>query len=362
MKFKQSLIVISVKQAYKIAVLILILFIFNCSPQDEQYTNRVSTIINKDWHFQIGDTINNVNWSQVNVPNAPIIEPLIVNDQWQGICWYRKALPSDFLSKNKNHFVKFEGVMQEATVWVNNIKVVHHKGGYLPFTINITKHIDYSKLDNTIIVKVVNTDNPTIPPGKALKDLDFNLYGGIYRNVRLISTNKVYITDAIAANKVNSGGILIHFDEISEQKAEGFVKIHIQNDTDEEKQLKTVKSITFSPSWGDPMMNPDAYEIIDYLLECLPKGAHLKNVTNGSMRNEEFWWKLGSLALVHRHKKFTTVFDIDGIDQEMHSQYRRNTKLQNVLDNMKAFSDNDVSNTFSKTIVFNISNLKLGCD
>jgi len=119
-----------------------------------------------------------------------------------------------------------------------------------------------------------------------------------------------------------------------------------------EEQLKTVRGITFSPSWGDPMMNPDAYEIIDYLLECLPKGAHLKNVTNGSMRNEEFWWKLGGLALVHKHKNFSTVFDIDGIDQEMHSQYRRNTKLQNVLNNMKAFSDNGVSNTHSKTIIF----------
>lgn len=231
---------ISVKQAYKIAVPILILFIFNCSTQDEKYTNRVSTIINKDWHFQIGDTINNVNWSVVNIPHTPIIEPLVVNDQWQGTCWYRKALPSAFLSKNKNHFVKFEGVMQESTVWVNNTKVAHHKGGYLPFTINITKHIDYSKLDNIITVKVVNTDNPTIPPGKPLKDLDFNLYGGIYRNVHLISTNKVYITDAVAVNKVNSGGVLLHFDEISEQKAEGFAKIHIQNDTDEEQQLKSI--------------------------------------------------------------------------------------------------------------------------
>lgn len=119
-----------------------------------------------------------------------------------------------------------------------------------------------------------------------------------------------------------------------------------------EEQLKTVRGIIFSPTWGDPMMNPDAYKIIDYLLECLPKGAHLTNITNGSMRNEEFWWKLGGLALVHRRKKFSTVFDIDGINQEMHSKYRRNTKLKNVLNNMKAFNDNGASETVSQTIVF----------
>lgn len=118
------------------------------------------------------------------------------------------------------------------------------------------------------------------------------------------------------------------------------------------EQLENVKSITFSPSWGDPMMNPDAYEIIDHLLEMLPFDATLTNITNGSMRTEEYWWKLGGLALKHRTKKFATIFDIDGINQEMHSMYRRNTNLQKVLDNMKAFSNNGKSITRSQSIIF----------
>lgn len=118
------------------------------------------------------------------------------------------------------------------------------------------------------------------------------------------------------------------------------------------EQLENVKSITFSPSWGDPMMNPDSYEIIDHLLEMLPVDATLTNITNGSIRTEEYWWKLGGLALKHRTKKFTTIFDIDGVNQEMHSMYRRNTNLQKVLDNMKAFSDNGKSITRSQSIIF----------
>ena len=230
----------SVRQICTIGILVLTVFIFNCTPQDGQYTSRVSTIINKEWYFQMGDTINTLSWLEVNIPHTPKIEPLVVNNQWQGVCWYRKMLPSNLLKKGKNHFLKFEGVMQEATIWINNTKVAHHKGGYLPFTINITKHIDYSRFENTITVKVVNTDNPTIPPGKPLKDLDFNLYGGVYRNVHLISTNNIYITDAVAANKVNSGGLLIHFDEVSEKKAESFLKIHIHNDSNEETYLKPI--------------------------------------------------------------------------------------------------------------------------
>lgn len=118
------------------------------------------------------------------------------------------------------------------------------------------------------------------------------------------------------------------------------------------KQLENVKRITFSPTWGDPMMNPDAYEIIDHLLEMLPFRATLTNITNGSMRTEEYWWWLGGLALKHYNKEFVTIFDIDGINQEMHSMYRRNTKLQKVLDNMKAFSSNGKSITRSQSIIF----------
>ncbi|MEM6339201.1 MAG: glycoside hydrolase family 2 TIM barrel-domain containing protein, partial [Pseudomonadota bacterium] len=233
---------VSLNQVCKIGVITLTLLFFNCSQNKNNIQNetRVSKIINKDWNFQIGDTIDNSDWSKVNIPHTPKIEPLVVNNQWQGVCWYRKVLSNDFLTKNRNHFVKFEGVMQKSTVWINSIEVAHHKGGYLPFTIDISEYIDYDKEDNTIIVKVVNTDDTTIPPGKPLKDLDFNLYGGIYRNVHLISTDNIYITDAVASNKVNSGGVLVHFDKVSESKAEGFAKVHIQNDTDEEKQLKSI--------------------------------------------------------------------------------------------------------------------------
>ena len=117
-------------------------------------------------------------------------------------------------------------------------------------------------------------------------------------------------------------------------------------------QLSNVRNITFSPSWGDPMMNPDAFEIIDHLLTCLPKNSSLTNITNGSMRDEQFWWELGLLGLKHRDKFFSTVFDIDGINQEMHAHYRRNTKLENVLRHMNAFSEGGWAKAHSQTIVF----------
>lgn len=120
----------------------------------------------------------------------------------------------------------------------------------------------------------------------------------------------------------------------------------------EKDQLQNVTVIHMSPTWGDPMMNPEIYDISDYLLSSLPNDSILSICTNGSMRDEDFWWNFGSLAYKHRRKDLRVCFDIDGINQEMHSKYRKNTKLQKVLDNMLAYSENGKSIINSQTIVF----------
>lgn len=119
-----------------------------------------------------------------------------------------------------------------------------------------------------------------------------------------------------------------------------------------EDQLENVTTIHMSPTWGDPMMNPEIYNIVDYLLSSLSNDSTVSICTNGSMRDEDFWWKFGALAHKHKRKSLRVCFDIDGINQEMHSKYRKNTKLQKTLDNMLAFSENDRSVVNSQTIVF----------
>ncbi|MBU3927753.1 MAG: DUF4982 domain-containing protein, partial [Bacteroidetes bacterium] len=67
-------------------------------------------------------------------------------------------------------------------------------------------------------------------PGKALNKLDFNMYGGIYRSVKLISTSKLYITNPLQSEKNPGGGIYVRFDSISEKFCQMHVKTQIQND------------------------------------------------------------------------------------------------------------------------------------
>ena len=214
------------------------LLLFSCSKEVTDYT-RTKTNFGSDWTFTKDST--SLNWEKITIPHTAQIEALVVNNQWQGNCWYQKKFDVERV-ENEKVFLYFEGVMHEAWVWINGKLVTHHQGGYLPFTVEATDWV--KEKDNTIIVKVNNEDNPQIPPGKTLKTLDFNYYGGIYRNVYLLKTNTVYITDAVHANQTNGGGILVHFDEISKEKAKGIVKVHVKNESDTPKNIKL--DITFS--------------------------------------------------------------------------------------------------------------------
>ncbi|WP_029035930.1 glycoside hydrolase family 2 TIM barrel-domain containing protein [Salinimicrobium xinjiangense] len=229
----------------------LTLTFFSCQPLPrskkvggQQQVSREVINFGNDWQFQRLETTTyqTDDWDTVFLPHTVKIEPLIVNDQWQGTSLYRKNFNVD-LRENQKYFFHFEGVMQEARININDSLVRIHKGGYLPFTIDATPHL-INNSENTIEVEVINIDNSTIPPGKPLADLDFNLYGGIYRNVQLIKTNEIHITDAVHAEEVNGGGKLVHFDEVSAERASGFVKVHVRNNSETAEELQIRTSLT----------------------------------------------------------------------------------------------------------------------
>ena len=209
--------------------ILFLVFLFSIGNINSQSRTKVN--FGSDWEFKREEA--NANWEIITIPHTAKIEPLVVNNQFQGNCWYQKKFTVSN-AKNKKVFLYFEGVMQEADVWINDIKVANHKGGYLPFTVDVTPFL--KSKGNAIKVKVNNEDNAEFLPGKPLKDLDFNYYGGIYRNVYLITTDKLYITNPIQANKKASGGIYVNFNDINKNKASGTVQVHLKNEYNVEKK------------------------------------------------------------------------------------------------------------------------------
>ena len=110
------------------------------------------------------------------------------------------------------------------------------------------------------------------------------------------------------------------------------------------ESLNLIYEFQICGTWGDPIMNKDIYKICEYVIknsECL-----VTLNTNGSLRDEFWWYSLGHLC----GDRLNVFFDVDGTTQEMHSLYRQNTNLQKILDNMKALSSH--SNATVYTIKF----------
>ncbi len=101
---------------------------------------------------------------------------------YEFVSLYRRRfkLPSE--ARGKRVFVDFEGVMTASTVWINGTKLGEYKGGYTPFSFDLTEHIDFAG-ENVLAVDVDSSERPDIPPFGY--EIDYLTFGGIYREVSL---------------------------------------------------------------------------------------------------------------------------------------------------------------------------------
>ena len=116
--------------------------------------------------------------------------------------WYRKkvSLPGNF--QKDRLLLHFGAVDQIARVYINGQKVGEHKGGYLPFTFDITDYVDDSAF--TIEVFVEDTLNPVYPYGKQSdqpKGMWYTQVSGIWKSVWL---------EAVSENALSSIEIHSH--------------------------------------------------------------------------------------------------------------------------------------------------------
>lgn len=116
--------------------------------------------------------------------DGKILVPFAVESMMSGVgktvgkdneLWYSRKFTIPFSWKNKRIILNFGAVDWLADVWVNDVKVGQHKGGFVPFSFDITAALD-TKKENEICVRVWDpTDEGFQPRGKQV-----NRPGGIW--------------------------------------------------------------------------------------------------------------------------------------------------------------------------------------
>lgn len=120
----------------------------------------------------------------VVVPHTNIALPWHNFDDkaYEFVSLYRRRFRLPAQAKGKHVFVDFEGVMTAATVWINGRRLGEYKGGYTPFSFDLTPYVDFER-DNVLAVDVDSTERSDIPPFG--HQVDYMTFGGIYREVAL---------------------------------------------------------------------------------------------------------------------------------------------------------------------------------
>ncbi|MFI5384507.1 MAG: glycoside hydrolase family 2 TIM barrel-domain containing protein [Fimbriimonadales bacterium] len=179
-------------------------------------------------------------WQPATLPHTPWIRPLGTSEIWQGVTYYRRRLNSSSEMRGKRVVLTLEGAIQLSDLWLNGVHVATRRGGYLPLVVDLTGKLESH---NQIVVRVDNTDNPLIPPGKPQQRLDF-MYGcGLYRNAYLTVTGLVYITDPILENLPRSGGIHVTYPVVRRDRAVVRVRTHIRNTRPGEATVTVVQRL-----------------------------------------------------------------------------------------------------------------------
>lgn len=158
---------------------------------------------------------------------------------WNGWGWYRKRIVFGPELKDKRIFIEFEGVQKYCKVYLNGTLLGDHKGGYTGFYFDITSHIVFGR-ENVISVAVSNRRDDkfgTIPPATAG---NFNVYGGIYRDVKIVVKEDIHIP--FQGSYEHEGGTFVTTPAVSKDAASVAVRTWVRNDSGKTAPV-TVKTI-----------------------------------------------------------------------------------------------------------------------
>ncbi|MGC6424717.1 MAG: sugar-binding domain-containing protein [Lentimonas sp.] len=131
-------------------------------------------------------------WRTLSVPHDWSIEHSFTQEKAGGagaflpggVGWYRKQFKLPESAKNQVTWIEFDGVYNNAEVWINGAYLGIHPYGYTPFSYDLTEHLKFGDGENVIAVRVDRS---------AWLDCRWYPGSGIYRDVKLVSTPKVHI-------------------------------------------------------------------------------------------------------------------------------------------------------------------------
>jgi len=173
----------------------ILLFLF-CS-----ITIQAKTVedFNFNWKFSLEKqqaahqyTFDDSAWKSIRLPHDWAVALPYTNENAAastgfkagGIGWYRKTFSLPTTDQAKKLWLEFDGIYNNSAIWLNGHYIGGRPYGYTSFQVDLSEYANYGDEPNVISVKVDRT---------AYADSRWYTGSGIYRNVRLVKAEPVYI-------------------------------------------------------------------------------------------------------------------------------------------------------------------------
>jgi beta-galactosidase len=221
--------------------------------------------INRNWRYHPSKVagaeapaFDDAKFERIVIPHTNVKMPWHNFDDkmYEFVSTYRRRFKYPAAAKGKRVFVDFEGAMTASTVYINGHNLGEYKGGFTPFSFELTKYLK-TEGENVLVVHLDSTEREDIPPFGY--EIDYMTFGGIYREVSLRIVSPTYIDNIFAAPKnVFSASPFVDVDcFIAAQSVEGayslLVKLHDANGKEIARQEQSI-ALNTSP---DPSAEKD---------------------------------------------------------------------------------------------------------
>lgn len=195
-------------------------------------------LFNDGWKFSQSDDPNSrhaafddARWRSLDLPHDWSIEGEF-DGKWSsatgylptGIGWYRKTFTLPAAARGKKVTVRFDGVMNNSTIYCNGQQVGERPYGYSSFTVDLTPALNADG-PNVIAVRVNH---------EHFADCRWYQGSGIYRNVFLNVLDKVHI---------DTYGTFVTTPVVTAASADIQVETVVRNDTAEAAEVTVVSTI-----------------------------------------------------------------------------------------------------------------------
>lgn len=160
--------------------------------------------MNRGWRFHPAKvdaassaTFDDAGFTRIVLPHSNVRMPWHNFDDkdYEFVSTYRRRFRLPASARGKRVFVDFEGAMTASTVFINGISLGEYKGGYTPFSFELTPHVHFDG-ENVLCVYLDSTERADIPPFGY--EIDYMTFGGIYREVSLRVVPQTWIDNIFA--------------------------------------------------------------------------------------------------------------------------------------------------------------------